>query len=90
MEEYFIYTFTSTHGAIATEKLLKSIGCMVMPVPRQISASCGISVRITPDKFAAASELFKEKTDLSDEEFEIYHITRSTADGTIKFDKVAK
>ena len=43
-EEYYLYTFESTHGAIATEKLLKALGCTVMPVPRHISTSCGISV----------------------------------------------
>ena len=57
-EEYYLYTFESTHGAIATEKLLKALGCTVMPVPRHISTSCGISVRVAVDKFGSSKEIF--------------------------------
>ena len=56
-EEYYLYTFESTHGAIATEKLLKALGCTVMPVPRHISTSCGISVRVDVDKFGSSKEI---------------------------------
>ena len=63
-EEYYLYTFESTHGAIATEKLLKSLGCTVMPVPRHISTSCGISVRVAVDKFVSSKEIFLGSTDL--------------------------
>jgi len=34
MEEYYLFTFESTHAAIATEKLLEPAECVVMPVPR--------------------------------------------------------
>ena len=50
MEEYYLITFESTHAAISTEKLLKPAEVTIMPVPRFISASCGISVRISPEK----------------------------------------
>ena len=55
MEEYYLLTFESTHAAISTEKLLKPAEVTIMPVPRFISASCGISVRIHPDKRKAGS-----------------------------------
>ena len=63
-EEYYLYTFESTHGAIATEKLLKALGCTVMPVPRHISTSCGISVRVAVDKFVSSKEIFLASTHL--------------------------
>lgn len=80
IDEYYLYTFESTHGAIATEKILKPVGCTVMPVPRHISTSCGIAVRVEPDKFEASQQNFKEKNDLADNEFHIYHISDDKSD----------
>ena len=81
MKEYYLYTFESTHAAIATDKLLKPAGSVVMPVPRFISSSCGISVRITPEKHEEAERLFREKSQLkpytNDEEdfdYKYYHV----------------
>lgn len=75
MQEYYLYTFESTHAAIATDKLLKPLGSVVMPVPRFISSSCGISVRIEPDRHEEAEQLFREKSKLrpyvnEDEDFD--------------------
>ena len=81
MEEYYLYTFESTHAAIATDKLLKPVGSVVMPVPRFISSSCGISVRIAVEMHEAAEKIFKEKSNLKpykneDEDFDYkyYHV----------------
>ena len=49
IENFYLYTFSNTHGAIATEKILKEAGATILPVPRVISASCGISVSIKPE-----------------------------------------
>ncbi len=76
MDEYYLLTFESTHAAIMTEKLLKPAAVTVMPVPRFISASCGISVRIHPDKKSEAEELFREGSKLTAEDYAYYHITR--------------
>ena len=73
-EEYYLYTFESTHGAIATEKFLKPIGGIVMPVPRHISTSCGISVRIAKELIEKARAVFDEKNELPREEYQLYHI----------------
>lgn len=73
-DEYYLYTFESTHGAIMTEKLFKPIGVVVMPVPRLISTSCGIAVRVEPEKLAESERIFREGSGLSDDEFKIYHI----------------
>lgn len=42
-----VATFDTTHNALRFEKTLKQneIGITVMPVPREISASCGLAVK---------------------------------------------
>ena len=50
MKEYnILFTFYSTHLALAFERELKSseINLKITPVPRQISSSCGLSGRIS-------------------------------------------
>ena len=76
MDEYYLLTFESTHAAISTEKLLKPAEVTIMPVPRFISASCGISVRIRPDKKDEAEEIFREKSKLTLDDYTYYHIHR--------------
>lgn len=84
MDEYYLLTFESTHAAISTEKLLKPAEVTIMPVPRFISASCGISVRIRPDKKDDAESIFRENSKLSPVDYTYYHIVRgATADDTV-------
>ena len=87
MNEYYLLTFESTHAAISTEKLLKPAGVTIMPVPRFISASCGISVRISPDKRNAAEKIFRENSQLKPEEYAYYHI--DTAGSETSCDRLA-
>lgn len=48
---YLVLTFESTHAAMAAQKYFKDkVRHVVMPVPRCISASCGIAVRVEPDE----------------------------------------
>lgn len=74
MNEYYLYTFASTHAAIQTEKLLKPAESRIMPVPRFISASCGIAVAIKPENREKAEEIFKAESPLTSEEYKYYHI----------------
>ena len=76
MNEYYLLTFESTHAAISTEKLLKPAEVTIMPVPRFISASCGISVRIRPDRRENAEEIFRESSKLTPEDYAYYHVLR--------------
>jgi hypothetical protein len=76
MDEYYLLTFESTHAAISTEKLLKPAEVTIMPVPRFISASCGISVRIRPEKKEAVEEIFRESSKLTPADYTYYHIIR--------------
>ncbi len=44
---YWVLVFESTHAAITAQKFLQGrIQHAVMPTPRAISASCGISIRV--------------------------------------------
>ena len=46
--EFYVITFESTHLAISTEKLLlATVPVEMVPTPREISASCGLSLKIT-------------------------------------------
>ena len=91
MNEYYLLTFESTHAAISTEKLLKPAEVTIMPVPRFISASCGISVRIKPEKREDAETIFRENSKLSPEDYAYYHVTRrDVASGEIQCDPIGK
>ncbi|MDD3349633.1 MAG: DUF3343 domain-containing protein [Eubacteriales bacterium] len=47
--EYYVITFSNTHGAISGEKFLKAeFPIVVMPAPRDVSKGCGIAVRFNP------------------------------------------
>ena len=51
MNEMYIVAFKSTQHAIRTDKLLNESNMKVttLPTPREISSSCGISVRFLKD-----------------------------------------
>lgn len=87
MEEYYLITFESTHAAISTEKLLKPAEVSIMPVPRFISASCGISVRIRPDRRDRAEDIFRSGSGLSPEEYAYYHICVDRKTGDVSCDR---
>jgi hypothetical protein len=55
--------FHSTHDAINAERALMSakIACDVIPVPRTISADCGIAIECAPDKSMAARKILDIK-----------------------------
>jgi selenide,water dikinase len=52
----YIITFGSTNYAIKSEQILldKGLHVGVLPLPAQISAGCGISLRVAPDEARAA------------------------------------
>ncbi|MDD3705260.1 MAG: DUF3343 domain-containing protein [Clostridiaceae bacterium] len=51
MNEYYVAVFDSTHYALKFEKAVRSGGfdISIMPVPREITASCGISAKLNSD-----------------------------------------
>jgi hypothetical protein len=56
-EKYNLLVFDSTHHALAAEDLLKSTDyqLMIVPVPPQISANCGIAIRFNENQDAILS-----------------------------------
>ena len=53
MERYCVAAFGSSMGAIGAEKRLRELlPVQLMPTPRCISASCGISLRFPPEQEA--------------------------------------
>lgn len=47
MEEYFFISFDSTNNAMGAEDYLKrnNYSITILPTPREVSASCGLSIR---------------------------------------------
>jgi hypothetical protein len=60
MQDYCIITFESTHAAITAEKLLQGLRITVMPTPREVSASCGIALRLGVDELEEACRRLNE------------------------------
>ncbi len=63
MQAYFIAVFDSTHHALRFEKVLKenNIKLQIIPVPREITANCGLSVVFSEEDNQAVRTLKDEK-----------------------------
>jgi len=63
MQDYYIAVFDSTHHAMMFEKTIKSEGFKIniMPVPREITASCGLSVKIDSADYESIRALAEQK-----------------------------
>lgn len=59
---YYILTFSNTHNAIKTKKILNDhISIRTIPVLREISASCGIALRIDDKDLKTLSAILKKE-----------------------------
>ena len=58
-----VLTFPSSHYALKAEKTCKDAGICValIPLPRDISADCGVSLIVRPDMLREAEMLLEEK-----------------------------
>ena len=64
-DSYYALAFDSTHMAVAAEKYLSArIAVSVMPTPRKITASCGISLRVELEDVERLKELLKANDEL--------------------------
>ena len=72
-EEFLLLAAESTHLVIKNEKLLKEAGidCRIIPLPSQITASCGLSIRTD------LKDIEKIKEILYNNEMELYLIKKS-------------
>ena len=61
MEIYYLLVFNSTHAAIQAQKdLNKYMKVVVVPTLREITASCGISLRIANDDYEKFLSILKD------------------------------
>jgi hypothetical protein len=62
MEEFIVITFHSTNFAMQTESYLKSNGIkqQIIPTPREITLSCGLSIRTPIENKDGILDLIKE------------------------------
>lgn len=77
MTTYFLITFESTHLAMQTERFLKQKHkTTVIPTPRDLTASCGLSLVIdTATEDAAIAELKQQSV----EGIHLFRVTRDEA-----------
>lgn len=57
---YILLVFDSTHTALRSEELLTGLDVRMMPTLREISASCGISLRLPPGRRAEAERRLQQ------------------------------
>lgn len=62
-ERYCLVAFKSTHHALAAEKALQEedIDQVVIPTPQEISASCGLALKINPSDCPQTVSLLKNR-----------------------------
>ncbi len=77
MEKIFcVLAFESTHHAIMMEKKLKDkIKIDTIPTPREISASCGLSIKFNCQDLEKVKQII-EKAELKRDMMSIYRIER--------------
>lgn len=63
MDENIIISFDSANYAMQTEAVLKSEGIplQMMPTPREITLSCGLSIKISVDNLNKIYQLVDEE-----------------------------
>lgn len=77
--EYYMLSFQSTHAAMGAERALsRVVPVRTMPTLRQVSASCGISLRVEPEHWPAL-RAFLEGGGLPREEYLLFRVAEGTA-----------
>lgn len=61
----FVISFNSTHHAIKSEKILKEEGIelRMIPTPREITASCGLSIKFEEKDLVAVKDIMSALTE---------------------------
>jgi len=75
MKEFFLFTFVSTSQALKAERILKKYGTefIMIPTLREISSSCGLSVKIAPDKMEEYQSVLQRNDVVAEG---IYHVQK--------------
>lgn len=78
-KEFYVIVFDSTHHAIQTEKRLKEkFHIATIPTPREITASCGLSIKFSANEFQTMMEELNRD---AEEKFKVFKIEKQ---GTTK------
>jgi len=75
MERYWLFAFDSPHAAIAAQKLLAGCGAVVMPTLRSITASCGISLRLSDGEIERAKGILRASY-IDSARYRLYRVER--------------
>ena len=74
--EFMFIAFDSTHKAIHFEKLLQNqYAIELIPTPREVTASCGLSLKFYPDDLASLLITIDDE-DLDN--IRLYHYTKTS------------
>jgi len=62
LKEFCVITFVSTSNALKGEKVMKDADrrFVIMPTPREISTSCGLSIKIKPEDVEESYRILRE------------------------------
>lgn len=82
-ETFILLAAESTNQVIKSEALLKDCGipCRVIPLPSEIKASCGLSIKLDESVLEKALEILKSK----DLHMEIYSVEKAGLKKKIDF-----
>lgn len=63
LKEFYLFTFVSTSNALKAETILKeqSFDFIVIPTLREISSSCGLSIKVRPADVEKCRQIFVDK-----------------------------
>lgn len=59
IKEFCLATFKTTHGALKGEQVLENnaLEILIIPTPREITASCGLSIKFDQDNLKVVQDL---------------------------------
>lgn len=73
--DYYLITFPNTHAAIAVQKYLEGkLFFQVMPTLREISNSCGISLKITSSPYDKIKD-YMNQYPMGEDMYKVYFIS---------------
>ena len=75
IKEFCLATFETTHGALKGEQVLENnaLEILIIPTPREITASCGLSIKFDPDNLKVVQDLLIN----SSLEFQLYFVKKA-------------
>lgn len=70
--QYLLFTFNKTKNSLIASNLLGEL-CTTMPILREISADCGVALKVSVENLEKSTSIIENNFDKED--FKIYEIT---------------